>query len=114
MFSASVSHGIVHDGSVHFLRDLDPGISLAALFKVGDSLFLGMDCRILPGVVIGDNVIIGAGSVVTRSISANSVVAAMATSGRPAEARKAYREAKPRLLLAKRPDASAVLRGTAR
>lgn len=68
MFSASLPLGIVHDDSVRILRDRDQDISLAAPIKIGNNVFVGVDCIILPGVVIGDNVIVRAGSVVTRSI----------------------------------------------
>lgn len=40
---------------------------------IGDSVWIGGDSTILPGVVIGDNVVIGAGSVVTRDIPSDCV-----------------------------------------
>ncbi|MBI6527881.1 sugar O-acetyltransferase [Proteus vulgaris] len=40
---------------------------------IGNSVWLGAGCIILPGVTIGDNCVIGAGSVVTKSIPANCV-----------------------------------------
>lgn len=43
--------------------------------KVGNNCFIGHSVIILPGVTIGDNVIIGAGSIVTRDIPSDSVVA---------------------------------------
>ncbi|WP_297974551.1 DapH/DapD/GlmU-related protein [uncultured Bacteroides sp.] len=43
--------------------------------KIGNRVFLGANSIILPGVVVGDNVIIGSGSVVTKDITSNSVVA---------------------------------------
>ena len=42
---------------------------------MGDNVFVGAITTILPGVQIGNNVIIGAGSVVTRSIPDNMVAA---------------------------------------
>ncbi len=66
---------ITHDDSVRILRDKDPDISLAAPIKIGNNVFVGMDCIILPGVVIGDNVIVGAGSTVSKDIPSNSVAA---------------------------------------
>lgn len=42
--------------------------------KIGNNVFVGMRSVILPGTVIEDNVIIGAGSVVRGRIPANSVV----------------------------------------
>ena len=39
----------------------------------GRNVWVGANVSILPGVTIGDNCVIGAGSVVTHSIPANSV-----------------------------------------
>lgn len=41
--------------------------------KIGKNVWIGSDCTILPGVTIGDGAIIGAGSVVTKSIPTNAV-----------------------------------------
>ena len=41
--------------------------------KIGKNVWIGSDCTILPGVEIGDGAIIGAGSVVTKSIAANCI-----------------------------------------
>lgn len=43
--------------------------------KVGNNVWFGGGCRIMPGVTIGDNCVIGSGSVVTKDIPANSVAA---------------------------------------
>lgn len=43
--------------------------------KIGNNVWLGEHVRICKGVTIGDNSIIGIGSVVTKSIPANSVAA---------------------------------------
>ena len=40
---------------------------------IGDNLWIAMNVCILPGVVIGYNSIIGAGSVVTKNISPNEI-----------------------------------------
>lgn len=42
---------------------------------IGNSVWIGCNVSILPGVTIGDNCTIGAGSVVTRDIPANSLAA---------------------------------------
>lgn len=42
---------------------------------IGDGCWICANVTILPGVTIGENCVIGAGSVVTRSIPANSVAA---------------------------------------
>lgn len=41
--------------------------------KIGKNVWIGSDCTILPGVEIGDGAVIGAGSVVTKNIPANSI-----------------------------------------
>lgn len=41
--------------------------------KIGKNVWIGSDCTILPGVEIGDGTVIGAGSVVTKNIPANSI-----------------------------------------
>lgn len=40
---------------------------------IGDNCWIGGSSTILPGVTIGDNVTIGAGSVVVKDIPSNSV-----------------------------------------
>lgn len=43
--------------------------------SIGSDVFIGVNCVILPGVTIGDRVVIGAGSVVTRDIPSGTVAA---------------------------------------
>lgn len=54
----------------------DPHLSLVtAKITVGDNAFVGARAFVLPGVHIGNGVIVGAGSLVTRSVKPWSVVA---------------------------------------
>ena len=53
----------------------DAQLEFAKPIVVGSSVWFGGGVRVLPGVTIGDNVVIGAGSVVTRDIPSNSVAA---------------------------------------
>lgn len=52
---------------------------------IGNNVWIGELCSVLPGVTIGDNCIIGANSVVTKSIPANSIAV-----GNPARIIKQY------------------------
>lgn len=54
-------------------HDMTRGLYLHT--RVGANCFVGGRSLILPGVEIGDNCVIGAGSVVTRSVPARSLVA---------------------------------------
>ncbi|AIQ18581.1 maltose acetyltransferase [Paenibacillus sp. FSL H7-0357] len=42
---------------------------------IGNNVWIGGHCAILPGVKIGDNSIVAAGSVVTKDVPANAIVA---------------------------------------
>ncbi len=53
--------------------------------KIGNYCFVGMNAKIFPGVTIGDNVIVGANSIVTHDIPSYSVVV-----GAPAKIIKKY------------------------
>lgn len=60
----------------HVKRDMrDPGNPWISDTYIGKNCFIGVGAMILPGVKIGDEVIIGAGSVVTKDIPSNSVAA---------------------------------------
>lgn len=49
------------------------GLEFAYPITLGNDVWIGANVVVLPGVTIGDNTTIGAGSVVTRSIPANCV-----------------------------------------
>ena len=70
---------ITHDYSKNFHEDWLTTMTKGRI-TIGDNTFIGIRCIILPGVEIGKNVIVGAGSVVSRSIPDNVVVA-----GNPAQ-----------------------------
>ncbi|HEX7757448.1 MAG TPA: DapH/DapD/GlmU-related protein, partial [Niabella sp.] len=48
-------------------------IEYAQPVTIGNNVWVGGNATILPGVTIGDNCVIGAGSVVTKDIPANSL-----------------------------------------
>ena len=47
----------------------------AAPVVIGDNVWIGTNCVILPGVTIGNGAVIGAGAVVTRDVESRAVVA---------------------------------------
>ena len=51
------------------------GLELASPIRIGSNVWIGGHTIINPGVTIGDNVVIGSGSVVTRDIPSNCVAA---------------------------------------
>ena len=65
---------ITHDGGVWILWNEHPEIDHYGKIKVGNNVFIGMNSIILPGTTIGNNCVIGAGSVVRGRIPDNSVV----------------------------------------
>jgi len=56
-------------------RRLNPQDAEAAPININDDVFIGMNCLILKGVTIGQNSIIGAGSVVSRDIPPGVIAA---------------------------------------
>lgn len=50
-----------------------PGTQFSIPVRIGNNVWIGSNAVILPGVTIGDNCVIGAGSVVTHDIPANVV-----------------------------------------
>lgn len=56
-------------------KERNLGLEKALPITVGNNVWMGGDVTILPGVTIGENTIIGAGSVVTKDIPSNVVAA---------------------------------------
>lgn len=66
---------VTHDGGTLILRGEEPTLEITAPITIGDDVYIGINTTIMPGVKIGSRVIIGAGSIVTKDIPNNSVVA---------------------------------------
>lgn len=67
---------LTHDfSSVVFKQLYGEMLPSSGKVKIGNNVYFGWNCTVLKGVTIGDNCIIGYGSVVTRDIPANSVAA---------------------------------------
>jgi len=64
-----------HDGSIQMLKKMT-GLSLDSVGKIDilDNVFVGHRAIIMPGVTIGPNAIVAAGSVVTRDVLPNTIV----------------------------------------
>ncbi len=63
-----------HDGGVGLFRKEHPGINIFGKIKIGNNVFVGSHTIFLPGVTVGNNVIIAAGSVISKDIPDNVVV----------------------------------------
>jgi acetyltransferase-like isoleucine patch superfamily enzyme len=70
---------ITHDASSRLFRNNLPGSSpygnRFGKIRVLDNCFIGINSIVLPGVTIGPNSIVGAGSVVVKDVPPNTVVA---------------------------------------
>ncbi|HYI34693.1 MAG TPA: acyltransferase [Glaciibacter sp.] len=66
---------ITHDGTGWLYRDEKGRRYRYAPVRIGSDVFIGANVLVLPGVTIGDRCVIGAGSVVTRSVPDGTVVA---------------------------------------
>lgn len=64
---------ITHDGGTLLFRNQIPDLEITKPIKIGNDVYIGNDVLILPGVTVGNKVVIGAGAVVTHSIPDNSV-----------------------------------------
>ncbi|SEI92473.1 Acetyltransferase (isoleucine patch superfamily) [Bhargavaea ginsengi] len=66
---------VTHDGGTWVFRD-NPQykhIKKYGKIDIGNNCFIGIDTIIMPGVKIGENTVVGAGSIVTKDIPGNSV-----------------------------------------
>ncbi|AIM39155.1 capsule biosynthesis protein CapG [Sphingobacterium sp. ML3W] len=65
---------LTHDGGTLVLRHLQPDLEITKPIKIGNNVYFGIDCLVMPGVTIGNNVIVAARSVVTKDVADNSVI----------------------------------------
>ena len=71
---------ITHDGATWVFRNRNQLNKYSDVIRYGkiiikDNCFIGMNSVILPGITIGPNSIVGAGSIVTKDVPPNSVYA---------------------------------------
>ena len=64
---------ITHDGGTLLYRSQVPDLEITKPIRLGDDVYIGNNVILLPGVTVGNKVIIGAGAVVTKNIPDNSV-----------------------------------------
>jgi len=68
---------ITHDGATWCFRDI-PKYEYVIKYgkiEIKDNCFIGHGAIIMPGVTIGPNAAVGAGSIVTKDVRANTIVA---------------------------------------
>lgn len=77
-----ISHNVnffTHDGGVKVLNSLGyfngQSMDKVGYITIGNNCFIGNGVKIMPGVNIGDNVIVGTRAIVTKNVPSNSVVA---------------------------------------
>jgi len=94
----SISSGVqfeAHDGGGWIFSEEIPSLQRFGKIEVKDNCYIGVNCIILPGVTIGPNSIIGAGSVVTKDVPPDVVVG-----GNPAKVIKPIEEYRKKILAA--------------
>lgn len=65
---------ITHDGGTLLYRQYVDDLEITKPIAVGNNVYIGVRSIIMPGVTIGNNVVIAAGAVVTKDVPDNSVV----------------------------------------
>lgn len=81
---------VTHDGGVWIFTEEIPDLQKFGPIKILDNCFIGMGSVIMANVTIGPNAIVGAGSIVTRDVPANTIVAG--NPARPVSSIETYRE----------------------
>lgn len=74
----TITSGVIiltHDGSTWLMNDKKGRRFLYKKVVIGSNVFIGVNSIIMPGVKIDDNVIIAAGSIVTKSVPTGVIVA---------------------------------------
>lgn len=61
-------------GGARVARIKYPNFDIFGKVSIGNHVYIGTNSLIMPGVIIGDNVLVAAGSVVTKSVPSNVVI----------------------------------------
>jgi len=72
---ALIGHNVVIATLNHAFEPENRGDMIPAPVVIGKKVWISSNSTILPGITIGDNAIIGAGSVVTKDVPANMIAA---------------------------------------
>lgn len=92
----TITSGVVlltHDGSTWLFNDNKGRRFLYKKIIIGNNVFIGTNSILMPGVLVEDNVIIAAGSVVTKSVPSGVIIA-----GNPAKIIGDFNSYKTRVL----------------
>ncbi|MFA7447402.1 MAG: acetyltransferase [Weeksellaceae bacterium] len=81
----NLSSTIGHDSLIGEFVEICPNVSVSGHCEIGDGVFIGTGAIVLPGVKIGKNSIVAAGSVVRTNVPDNVMVA-----GAPAEIKRHF------------------------
>lgn len=66
---------LTHDGGIWCFRHELENADVFGKIKIGNNVFIGSNCTLLPNTEVGDNCIVGAGSVLRGKFPENSVIA---------------------------------------
>lgn len=64
---------VTHDGGTLIFRRYQHDLEITKRITIGDNVYIGTNSTLLPGVKIGNNVVVGACSVVSKNIPDNCV-----------------------------------------
>jgi len=84
---------LTHDGTGWLMIDDKGRRYLYSKIEIGDSVFIGVNAILMPGVKVDNNVIIAPGSVVTKSVPSGVIIA-----GVPAKIIGKYADLEQRML----------------
>ena len=83
--SSIIEHDVVIDNNVHIC----PSVTIGGNCKIGDETFLGLGSNIIDNILIGKKVVLGAGSLVTKTLKSHSTYF-----GVPAKRQRIYKDLK--------------------
>jgi acetyltransferase-like isoleucine patch superfamily enzyme len=65
---------VTHDGAVWCFREENETADVFGKIVIGNNVFIGINCTILPNTTIGNNCIVGAGSILRGKFPDNTVI----------------------------------------